>query len=105
MPTFAVTYPTPTTTAGPRQHRPRHVEFLKSQFDGGRLVKSGPFGPDEAPGALLIINGESKADVEALMDQDPFFQQQPGGRTEHPAVEHLLSAPTQNVAGAGTARC
>ncbi|MFY9635887.1 MAG: YciI family protein [Cellulosimicrobium cellulans] len=75
MPTFAVTYSyTDGTTAGRDQHRPRHVEFLQSQFDGGRLVKSGPFGPDEAPGALLLINGESKADVEALMDQDPFFQ-------------------------------
>jgi uncharacterized protein YciI len=75
MPTFAVTYSyTVGTAAGRDQHRPRHVEFLQSQFVGGRLVKSGPFGPDEAPGALLLINGESKADVEALMDQDPFFQ-------------------------------
>jgi uncharacterized protein YciI len=74
MPTFAVTYSySDGTAAGRDQHRPRHVEFLQSQFDGGRLVKSGPFGPDEAPGALLLINGESKADVEALMDQDPFF--------------------------------
>lgn len=75
MPTFAVTYSySDETAAGRDQHRPRHVEFLQSQFDGGRLVKSGPFGPEEAPGALLLITGESKADVEALMDQDPFFQ-------------------------------
>lgn len=75
MPTFAVTYSySDVTAAGRDQHRPRHVEFLQSQFDDGRLLKSGPFGPDEAPGALLLINGESKADVEALMNQDPFFQ-------------------------------
>ena len=75
MAIFAVTYAYSDATAADRdEHRPRHVEFLKSQFDGGRLVKSGPFGPGEAPGALLIIKGDSKADVEALMDQDPFFR-------------------------------
>lgn len=75
MNTFAVTYAySDGTAAGRDKHRPTHVEFLQSQFDGGRLVKSGPFGPAEAAGALLIIKGESKADVETLMDQDPFFQ-------------------------------
>jgi uncharacterized protein YciI len=74
MATFAVTYAYADATAASRdEHRPRHVEFLKSQFDGGRLVRSGPFGPGEAPGALLIVKGDSKADVEALMNQDPFF--------------------------------
>ncbi|QCB96420.1 hypothetical protein E5206_05335 [Arthrobacter sp. PAMC25564] len=75
MATFAVTYDySPATSVDRDQHRPSHVEFLKTQFDGGRLVKSGPFGPDENPGALLIITGESKEEVEALMDQDPFFR-------------------------------
>lgn len=74
MATFAVTYAYSDATAGRRdEHRPRHVEFLKTQFDGGRLITSGPFGSGEAPGALLILKGESKADVEALMNQDPFF--------------------------------
>jgi uncharacterized protein YciI len=75
MSTFAVTYAYSHTTSASRDTvRPAHVEFLKTQFDGGRLLKSGPFGPEEAPGALLIISGDSKADVEALMDQDPFQQ-------------------------------
>ena len=75
MATFAVTYAySPATSASRDAVRPSHVEFLKAQFDGGRLLKSGPFGPEEAPGALLIIAGDSKADVEALMDQDPFQQ-------------------------------
>lgn len=75
MTTFAVTYAYSNGTAADRdRHRPSHVEFLQSHFDGGRLIKSGPFGPEEAPGALLLIEGESRADVEALMDQDPFFQ-------------------------------
>ena len=74
MATFAVTYAYSDATAGERdEHRPRHVEFLKSQFDDGRLLTSGPFGSGESPGALLILKGDSKADVEALMDLDPFF--------------------------------
>lgn len=74
MATFAVTYAYSDATAGQRdEHRPRHVDFLRSQFEGGRLLTSGPFGPGESPGALLILKGESKGDVEALMDQDPFF--------------------------------
>lgn len=75
MPTFAVTYSYSDATSARRDAvRPAHVEFLKAQFDGGRLLKSGPFGPEESPGALLILAGETKADVEALMDQDPFHQ-------------------------------
>lgn len=74
MGTFAVTYSySAATSAGRDAHRPRHVEFLQEQFDGGRLVKSGPFGPGEDPGALLIIEADSKADAEALMDRDPFY--------------------------------
>ncbi|SDW78048.1 hypothetical protein SAMN04487917_105420 [Arthrobacter sp. yr096] len=75
MATFAVTYAYSESTSARRDTvRPSHVEFLKAQFDGGRLLKSGPFGPEETPGALLIIAGDSKADVEALMDQDPFHE-------------------------------
>ncbi|WP_284987727.1 YciI family protein [Arthrobacter sp. fls2-241-R2A-172] len=75
MATFAVTYSySASTSAGRDAVRPVHVEFLKAQFDNGRLLKSGPFGPEEAPGALLIIAGESKADVESLMNRDPFHE-------------------------------
>jgi uncharacterized protein len=73
MPTFAVTYQYAAGSAEVRdEHRPRHVAFLQSQFDGGRLLTSGPFGPAEDPGALLIFAGEDKAQVEALVNQDPF---------------------------------
>lgn len=73
--TFAVTYQYAPDSAEARdEHRPRHVEFLQSQFDGGRLLTSGPFGPEEDPGALLIVAGRDKAEVQALMDQDPFHR-------------------------------
>ncbi|MDR6989519.1 uncharacterized protein YciI [Paenarthrobacter nitroguajacolicus] len=75
MATFAVTYSYSDSTSADRDAvRPVHVEFLQAQFDGGRLLKSGPFGPEESPGALLIIAGDSTSDVESLMDQDPFHQ-------------------------------
>ncbi|MFC9353473.1 YciI family protein [Arthrobacter sp. NPDC057013] len=75
MGTFAVTYAySAASSAGRDEHRPRHVEFLQELFDDGTLVKSGPFGPGEEPGALLIIEADSKADAEKLMDQDPFYR-------------------------------
>jgi uncharacterized protein YciI len=74
MGTFAVTYAyAANSSAGRDEHRPRHVEFLQEQFDAGTLLKSGPFGPEEDPGALLIIEADSKAAAEALMDRDPFY--------------------------------
>lgn len=73
MATFAVTYTYSESTSTDRDtHRPAHVDFLRSQFESGRLIKSGPFGDAGSPGALLIIQGEDEADVKTLMDQDPF---------------------------------
>lgn len=74
MATFAVTYSYSTASAeGRNEHRPRHVKFLDSQFKAGRLLVSGPVGPDEKPGALLVLEGESADDVASLMDHDPFM--------------------------------
>lgn len=104
MGTFAVTYAySANSSAGRDEHRPRHVEFLQEQFDGGLLVKSGPFGPDEDPGALLIIEAASKADVEALMDQDPFYR---NGLVEKRSIRQwnvVFGANTATNAGTGTA--
>lgn len=74
MATFAVTYTYSDATSADRDElRPRHVEFLQAQYEAGRLVVSGPFGPEEDPGALLMVAGGSKDEVAALMDQDPFM--------------------------------
>lgn len=59
----------------PRQldeHRPRHVDYLRSLFERDRLVISGPL-TDGAPGALLVIDAEDAAGVAALLDLDPFW--------------------------------
>ncbi|TFD54470.1 hypothetical protein E3T55_03290 [Cryobacterium frigoriphilum] len=73
MATFAVTYRYGSDTAPARdQHRPRHVDFLQRHFDDKRLLLSGPFGADEQPGAELIWTAATKAELESLLDQDPF---------------------------------
>ncbi|MGH3352790.1 MAG: YciI family protein [Nocardioides sp.] len=74
MSLFAVTYRYAAGSAtGRDDHRPSHLEFLTGLYETGRLVVSGPTdasGPE--PGALLIVRGESLAEVEKIMAQDPF---------------------------------
>jgi uncharacterized protein len=103
MGTFAVTYAYATnSSAGRDEHRPRHVEFLQELFDEGTLVKSGPFGPEEDPGALLIIEADSKADAEALMNQDPFYL---NGLVEQRSIRQWnVFFGAESGAAAGTAR-
>jgi uncharacterized protein YciI len=73
MAIFAVTYTYAQGSARARdEHRPEHKDFLESQFNAGRLRVSGPFGPDGAPGALLVLEAESGDELAALLDQDPF---------------------------------
>lgn len=76
MSLFAITYRyTDGSGPGRDQYRPIHLEFLQGLFDDGRLLVSGPTdaqGPE--PGALLVVTGADVAEVEALMDGDPFSQ-------------------------------
>jgi len=53
------------------EHRPRHREYLRTLFEQGRIVVSGPL-TDGAPGALLILDADDPAHVAELLDQDPF---------------------------------
>ena len=50
--------------------RPAHREYLKGLLDTGRLVISGPF--DDDSGGILVYQGGSAADVEAMIREDPF---------------------------------
>ena len=50
--------------------RPTHRAWLVEQLDAGKLLASGPL--VDRSGALLIVKGESLAEVAALLDQDPF---------------------------------
>lgn len=75
MAIFVVTY-TYTTgesdVAARDELRPAHKRFLDHLGDLGINRCSGPFGTDEAPGALLLINAESKDEAVRFTDADPF---------------------------------
>jgi uncharacterized protein len=51
--------------------RPAHRESLAKLRDAGKVVMAGPF-PDES-GALLIFNVGSDAELDELMDADPYY--------------------------------
>ncbi|MCX5416191.1 YciI family protein [Streptomyces sp. NBC_00059] len=72
MPVFAVIYTYTDDTAGRDEHRPAHREYLGGLGDRGINLCSGPFGPEEAPGALLLLRAGTKDEALGLTDDDPF---------------------------------
>jgi uncharacterized protein YciI len=52
--------------------RTEHRDYLRGLADEGLLLVSGPFGPDEPAGALLLFRTDDKTRVDELVDQDPF---------------------------------
>ncbi len=74
MTAYAVTYTYGSgTDAGRDQHRPAHIDFLRSQFDAGHLRVSGPFADSGPDGALLIWEAGSETELREWIDQDPFY--------------------------------
>ncbi|MEU3847303.1 YciI family protein [Micrococcus terreus] len=73
MSIYAVTYTYVPETEEMTQTRPAHVDFLGRLHEEGRLLASGRLTETDPLGALLIITGQDVADVEALMDGDPFY--------------------------------
>ena len=72
MTIFAVTYRYSDDVATRDTLRTEHRDYLRGLADQGLLLVSGPFGPDEAPGALLLFRADDKAHVDALVEKDPF---------------------------------
>jgi uncharacterized protein YciI len=72
MTIFAVTYRYSDDVATRDNLRTEHRDYLRRLADRGLLLVSGPFGPDEAPGALLLFRADDKAHVDALVEKDPF---------------------------------
>ncbi|SDQ52958.1 YciI family protein [Quadrisphaera sp. DSM 44207] len=68
MPHFVATYAYTDDTAGRDAARPSHREFLASLE---QLVLSGP---TDANGAVLVFRAGSAAEVEELLEQDPFVR-------------------------------
>lgn len=76
MTTYAVTYVYTDDSATRDTHRPAHRAFLGGLYAAGILLASGPVSDDDMQGALLILSGESADAVSAILDADPFHQQQ-----------------------------
>ncbi|MFE4452862.1 YciI family protein [Streptomyces sp. NPDC056796] len=72
MPVFAVVYTYTQDTAGRDEHRPAHKEYLSRLGDLGVNLCSGPFGPEEAPGALLLIRAGTREQAVRHTEGDPF---------------------------------
>ena len=72
MTMFAVTYGyTDDVTTRDSLHT-EHRDYLRGFADQGVLLLSGPYGPAEAPGALLLFLADDKAYIAALVAKDPF---------------------------------
>ena len=72
MTLHAVLYRYSTDTAALDEHRPAHKDYLRSLYERGDIVVSGPLAEGGGPGALLILDADDIDAVAALLDQDPF---------------------------------
>ena len=86
-------------TAIDAQMKP-HVAFLKRHYDAGRFLVSGRKVPRD--GGIILALGESRAEIEALMREDPFCAQ---GLAEFRVIEFRASQraadmPARITAGA-----
>jgi uncharacterized protein YciI len=49
-----------------------HREFLREQYDNGVFLMSGRMVP--RTGGIIIASADSRADIEAIIELDPFHQ-------------------------------
>ncbi|TRY19892.1 hypothetical protein FOJ82_03155 [Tessaracoccus rhinocerotis] len=70
---YAVEYSYVTDAAALDEHRPAHREFLRALLPTP-LVVAGAYQEADSPGALLLVRADSDAEVEQLLDEDPFWQ-------------------------------
>ena len=71
MTIVAVTYRYTDDVATRDRVLPEHRAYLRQLADQGVLLVSGPYGPGEPRGALLLFRAD-KAKVTALIANDPF---------------------------------
>ena len=96
MTIFAVTYRYTDDVNTRDSVRAEHRDYLRGLAAQGLLLLSGPFGPGEAAGALLLFRADHNADVQQLIDADPFTTSGVIAETQtaewEPVVGPLLSA-------------
>lgn len=71
--TFAVMYFYGPDVALQDAMRPAHLAHLRRLVDAGTLIASGPWGPRDARGGLLVFRTEDSAAIQAIVDIDPFI--------------------------------
>ena len=69
---FAVHYTYDPTPGALEAVRPEHRAYLQS-LTATALVASGPYVGTDSPAALLLFRAASAAEVERLLDEDPFW--------------------------------
>ncbi|WP_029089137.1 YciI family protein [Brevibacterium album] len=74
MAVFAVTYVYGPDTEKRMGVRPAHREVLGRLYEEGTLLAAGPLEDELTPGGLLVFSAESKEEVEALLQQDPYAE-------------------------------
>jgi uncharacterized protein YciI len=107
MTIFAVTYRYSDDVATRDNLRTEHRDYLRGLANQGLLLVSGLFGPEEAPGALLLFRADDKAHVDALVEKDPFTLSGVIAETDstewEPVIGPLLPGfHSDRQAGAGT---
>lgn len=77
MTIFAVHYTYSDDTAARDGHRPAHREFLGDLAADGVVLLAGAYAStaDAPDAALLVVRGESVAEILELLREDPFQQQ------------------------------
>jgi len=72
MTVFAISYVYTDDPAGRDRHRPAHKDYISGLADQGVVLISGPLGSAETPGALIVVQADSKSDALELTAKDPF---------------------------------
>ena len=104
MTIFAVTYRYTDDVATRDNQRTQHRDYLRGLAVQGRLLVSGPYGPNDDAGALLLFSAESRSQVEALIRDDPFTVHgviaETGTAEWEPVIGPLLPAIRDTQTGA-----
>ena len=91
MTIFAVTYRYSDDVATRDALRTEHRDYLRGLADQGLLLVSGPFGPGEHAGALLLFRTDDRTHVDELIAKDPF--------TTSGVIAHAATAEWEPVIG------
>lgn len=73
-------------------HMKAHVAFLKKHYDAGRFLVSGRKIPRD--GGIILAVGESKAQIEAIVREDPFCAR---GLAEFRVIEFRASQRAEDM--------